>query len=273
MRVSYDFWQAAIKLTFFVLLVMRDAAAAAGGLIEIHYDRIGVTQITVSGSRVTRTDRVCGSDSAAKAPASCRNPKSQARSWALTEEESAGLVHTLTDSGFLQDADAAATTCPKTGDILIEVSVQQPSGIQTVRRIERADQIDSAFSAIAGALTSLSSPKLATPLIFRGALPQRADVTLVMGADGRYELTIKVVALRARPTGGATENGHWQFDPQQSRLLLAPDHPKGLRRAADLTGGRKPRAILLLDGYFPPGTTVVLGSDSQPINAGGTVTQ
>jgi hypothetical protein len=96
MRVRYGWGQAAFKLTFAGLFLLRGVAGlAADQLVEVDYDQPGVTHITITGSGVTRTDWT-------------RDPKPKSRSWALTDDERAALTQSLLDSGFLQGGVADA---------------------------------------------------------------------------------------------------------------------------------------------------------------------
>lgn len=239
------------------------AAAAAAGrerLVEVRLDRSGAEQVVVAGSTVTRTDRVCG-DSPAPMQRPCPAPAARSRSWALTDAERAELERTLAATGLFAADDQVAADAA-TGDEMLTAILGDAGHVRVVRRVSPGGPGDAAaFASAVAALTSLAPPPaVEAPVVYRGTLPQRAEVELVVEAEARYRLTLHIVPLHGRPAGGATESGQWAFDPDTATIRLTPNGASAATRSAVLTGGPHPQVLLGLEGYFPAGTRVELAA-------------
>jgi hypothetical protein len=239
------------------------AVAAAEGrerLVEVRLERPRALQIVVAGASVTRIDWICGDAPPPSPPqAPCASGTARTRSWGLADAERAELERTLAATGlFAGDGEGAAGA--GAGDAVITAILQDAGHARVVRRVSRGDAGSAdAFATAAGALTALAPPPaVEAPAVYRGVLPQRAEVELVLEGAARYRLTLRIVPLHGRPAGGAGEAGQWAFDPDTSTIRMTPSGASATRRSAVLTGGRRAHVLLDLDGYFPVGTRVEL---------------
>jgi hypothetical protein len=251
---------ASAALVAAALALVATAAAGRERLVEVRLDRPGAGQVVVAGSIVTRTDRVCG-DSPAPMQRPCPAPATRTRSWALTDAERAELERTLAATGlFAADDEVAADAA--TGAETLTAILGDAGHVRVVRRVLPDGPGDAAaFASVAGALTSLVPPTVVeAPAVYRGILPQRAEVELMVEAEARYRLTLRIVPLHGRPAGGASESGQWAFDPDTATIRLTPNGASAATRSAVLTGGPHPQVLLGLEGYFPAGTRVELAA-------------